>query len=102
MLIISLYVALQLEGCQPLTNPDDNAEVEEIAKSDERVIQLVKERYGVTMDQVIVDPWCVWHVFWMAFILLAWMGSCLVLCCVKQVHQSITGSHISAACDDLQ
>lgn len=36
----------QLEGVQPLTNSDDNAAVEVIAKSDPRVIAIVKERYG--------------------------------------------------------
>jgi hypothetical protein len=35
-----------------LTNGDDNALVETVAKEDPRVIQLVKERYGVDMDQV--------------------------------------------------
>lgn len=49
-----------LDGVQPLTNPDDNASVEVIAKSDPRVVQLIKERYEMEdMSKVIVDPWSV-------------------------------------------
>ncbi|GLI66897.1 hypothetical protein VaNZ11_010924 [Volvox africanus] len=48
-----------LEGLQPLTSPDDNTDAEAVVKSDPRIAQLLKERYGIVdvRNQLICDTW---------------------------------------------
>ena len=49
--------ALQLEGVHPTVTIEDCLEAEEIVKADAGIIKLLKERYGLTPEQVAFDPW---------------------------------------------
>ncbi|KXZ45138.1 hypothetical protein GPECTOR_58g587 [Gonium pectorale] len=50
----------KVEGVHALASPDDCFEAEAIAKADPRVVQLLRERYGVAdLDLVCCDPWSI-------------------------------------------
>ncbi|EFJ39825.1 copper amine oxidase [Volvox carteri f. nagariensis] len=50
----------QVEGVHALASPDDCFEAEAIAKADPRVVQLLRERYGVMdLELVCCDPWSI-------------------------------------------
>ena len=49
-----------MEGVEPVATPDDCFEAEAIAKADPRVVELLRERYGVSdLELVACDPWSV-------------------------------------------